>query len=143
MADMSRQAYRERLKADDVVYLVEGEGALGHGSLTLKKASVMGPESEGKRYPYLALWKAPDSGPGVSGVSKSPREVFTEQEVIAVAEVRDPSLLVSGREVDVLAQDPIVLADLVAVLGQEVVSRLAQDELAHPGDPERLTAKPV
>lgn len=134
--NLSNADYRERLKTGGTVYLIDGEDAMGGGTLTIKKGTL--DASDEKRYPTVMLWTTLNSGEGVTGLTKSPRELFTADEVIETIEARDPSVLpVSPDLLDTLLEDSICRRDVVAVLGQEVIARLADDELAHPGDPER------
>ena len=143
MLDTIREGYRSRLHKGDVVYLVEGEGVTGSFSddLSVKKASVSSmnlPGGQERHYPFVALWDEVDQAPeGTSvNVSKSPRELFTAEEVMRVLRQYEGPLGADDRPVDALLADPLANQELAAVLGGAVMQRLADDELRRPGDPE-------
>lgn len=143
MNDKIRQGYRSRLIEGDVVYFVEGEGITGSRSdrPVVKKASVSSTLSSGgheRHYPIVALWDLPDIDPKGRGVnvSKSPRELFTLEEVQRAIRQLEGPLGIDDRPVDALIIDSLSNQELTAVLGGVVMQRLADDELRNPGDPE-------
>lgn len=138
-----QQEYRERLSKGDIVYLVEGESIVGSGPLTVKKGRVSSvalplPGETVRRYPRVDLWDGIDEGPKVQGinVAKSPRELFTEDEVKRAVVQYEGPLGSDSRPVDELITDPIARQELTGILGGVVMARLAQDELGKAGDPE-------
>jgi hypothetical protein len=143
MANEARQGYRSRLNKGDVVYFVEGEGVMGSPSdrPVVKKASVSSTKLPGgyeRHYPFVALWNQVDKDPKGLGfnVAKSPRELFTEEEVQRAIRQHEGPLGIDDRPVDALVVDPLANQELTAVLGGVVMQRLAEDELRNPGDPE-------
>jgi hypothetical protein len=96
------------------------------------------PGGQERHYPFVSLWDSVDKDPKGLGMSvaKSPRELFTENEVMRAIVQHEGPLGIDERPVDALVTDPIARQELTAVLGGIVVDRLAQDELRRPGDPE-------
>lgn len=143
MSNEARQGYRSRLHKGDVVYFVEGEGVTGSTSdrPVVKKANVSStelPDGHERRYPFVALWDQVDKDPKGLGfnVAKSPRELFTEEEVKRAIRQHEGPLGIDDRQVDALVVDPLTNQELTAVLGGVVMQRLAEDLLRNPSDPE-------
>ena len=136
MATNTREGYRERLSKGDVVYLIDGETVAGTGRPIVKKASVDMLE-EGKRYPFVKLWESVDQEPrGGFVTSRSPRELFTAEEVARLIRQHEGPHGIDDRPIDELVVDAIANQELTAVLGGAAIQRLADDELRRPGDPE-------
>jgi len=139
--DLEREGYRHRLAEGDVVYFVEGENSIGAGDLTVKKATVgstTGPGGWERHYPFVNIWDNPSEEPRGAWVStsRSPRELFTTEEVARVLRDQEGPLASDTRPVDELLVDPIASKELAGALGGAAIQRLAQDELRRPGDPE-------
>ncbi|QQS18409.1 hypothetical protein IPL68_07530 [Candidatus Saccharibacteria bacterium] len=143
MTEKEREGYRSRLNVGDIVYFVEGKGVTGspRDPLVVKKASVSATTLKGdsvRHYPLVALWDQVDIDPKGLGynVAKSPRELFTPEEVLRAIRKQDGPLEIDDRPVDALIVDPITNGDLTAVLGGVIMHRLLDDELRNSGDPE-------
>ncbi len=136
-----REGYRQRLTKGDIVYFVEGENSIGAGDLAVKKATVdstTGPGGWKRHYPSVSIWDNPSEEPKGAWVSiaRSPRELFTAEEVARVLRDQEGPLASDTRPVDELLVDPIAGKELAGALGGAAITRLAQDELRRPGDPE-------
>jgi hypothetical protein len=91
------------------------------------------------RYPSVVYWEDVDIDPAGSVgtvTSRSPRELFTREEVLRIIRQHEGSLGIGSLPIDELLIDPTANQELTAVLGGVVMQRLADDELRNPGDPE-------
>ncbi len=131
-----KQAFRERLTEGQIVYLAEPDNILGARNpdfnLVVKKASVTA--ASGRHYPFVIPWedltKEPTRG---MNVSKSPRELFTTDEIKSIAERQGEF---KGREIDDLIADPATNRRLAIVLSEETRERMGDDFTRNPKDPE-------
>lgn len=140
MNDKLRSGYRKRLSEGDVVFFVEGETMLGQGQLTVKKGLVSStslPLGHDRRYLTVTIQDDLDAESmlGVA-VTKSPRELFTTEEVARVLQNDVGPLSSDQRRVEDIIRDEIALHDLTSILGGAAMSRLVEDEIRNPGDPE-------
>lgn len=142
MHEKSRAGYRERLTEGDIVYLAEGQGATGSPNqpIAAKKATVLSThyQGEARHYPIVLLWDKVDKDPGKNGFasSKSPRELFTEEEIIRTIRDEVGPLGIDNRTVDELIADPVTNRELAIALAAASLRKMADDELRNPGDPE-------
>jgi hypothetical protein len=136
--EKARAGYRSRLSQNQIVYLAEGPNPYvpEEGLLVAKKATVIAACEEGYRYAVIRRWNDVRTTPGRSGLdtSKSPRELFTEGEVIRAIH-RCADLGIPDFAVDCLTEDPAINPRLAIALARTTLWRMA-DDLPRACDPE-------
>ena len=138
MSELTPQEYRNRIKEGQVVYFAEPNNVLGRKvpdfTLTVRKATVINAE-EGRRYPAVLRWNDASSDPKGTGISvtKSPRELFTEEELKSLTVEKKEF---QNRGIDNLIGDVVSNRWLAHILSETARERLGDDFKRKPNDPE-------
>ena len=137
-ANMTPGDYLERLSNGETVYVIDVQ----HKNDSLVKKGTVTQLDGKRRYPLILIWPNVYKDPKGSGlhIAKSPREVFTHDEVWA-ALYEDDTLnhLVQPylKDVEEIVEDQVFnRAILTPILGRLIISRMADDWLRNPLDPE-------
>lgn len=127
MSNVDRLEYRARIAEGQTVYTPD----IYSGSLGITKGTVQ-QAGETRMYPFVAHWPSLTQEPrGVwDVVSYSPRELFTEDEMLELVRVR------GFESIDDFLSDPVRSQELVEALNGVIARRLTTDIVRRPGDPE-------
>ncbi len=135
---MTPSDYLERLSNGETVYVIDVQD---QDESLAKKGTVTQLDGQ-RRYPLILLWSNVYKDPRGSGlhIAKSPREIFTHDEVRAAlyeCGVHNYLEQTHLNEVEeIVADQALNRAILTPILGELIISRMADDWLRNPLDPE-------